>query len=180
MRRKKIKPKNFLTEYFHCIAWAAVGIFILITGQITRFQNFITWAALMIVMWRFMPKKQEFRSNDLEEETRKLRICYLSDLPIRLKNSREILCAHLARHIESTWENGFSTDDAEYLFVNCDRPENVTGISADQVIIDYREPMRTIAKNILQESCVPDSYQMIDDREIGTSDSEMQWRMRRN
>lgn len=174
MRREKIKPKikKFLIEYFHCIAWAAVGIFILLMGRITRFQYFVTWAALMIVMWRYMPNKQEFRENDFKEETRKLKICYLSDLPIRLENSRRILL-YLAEHIESVWENGFSTEDAEYVFINCDKPENTIGILADQVIIDYREPMCTIAENILQESCVPDNYQIIDDRKIGTSDFEM-------
>ena len=106
----------------------------------------------------------------MTEKIRKLKICYLSDLPVRIQNSKRILRAHLARHIQSDCENGFVTDDAEYLFVDCSKLENIAGILADQVIIDYREPMRTIAKNILHESCVPSDYQEIDDREIGTSD----------
>ncbi|MDE7476691.1 MAG: hypothetical protein K2M91_01860 [Lachnospiraceae bacterium] len=106
----------------------------------------------------------------MEKGIRKLRICYLSDLPVRLKNSRRILRV-LAGNIENEFENGFTTNDAEYLFVNCDGSENTTDVLADQVIIDYREPMRTIAENILRESCVPSAYQIIDDRRIGTSDS---------
>ncbi len=108
----------------------------------------------------------------MAEEIRKLKICYLSDLPVRIKNSRRILWMHLARRVEYTYENGFSTDDAEYLFVDCSNVQNVAEISADQVIIDWREPMITIAKDILKESCVPIDYQKIDDREIGTSDYE--------
>lgn len=108
----------------------------------------------------------------MTEEIRKLKICYLSDLPVRIKNTRRILTAHLARRIENTYENGFSTEDAEYLFIDCSNLQNVAEISADQVIIDWREPMITIAENILQESCVPIDYQKIDDREIGTSDFE--------
>lgn len=106
------------------------------------------------------------------EEIGKLRICYLSDSPIRLKNSRRILRV-LAGSIEDEFEKGFVTNDAEYLFVNCDGSESTTDVLADQVIIDYREPMSTIAENILRKSCVPSTYQMIDDRKIGTSDSEI-------
>lgn len=106
----------------------------------------------------------------MEKEIRKLRICYLSDLPVRLKNSRRIIQA-LAGSIENEFENGFATNDAEYLFVNCNGSENTTDVLADQVIIDYREPMATIAESILRESCVPSAYQIIDDRRIGTSDS---------
>ncbi len=35
---------------------------------------------------------------------------------------------------------------------------------------DIREPMRSMAVDILRASCVPEQYQIIDDREIGTSD----------
>ena len=34
------------------------------------------------------------------EEVRKLKICYLTDLSVQIKNSRRILLAHLSRHIE--------------------------------------------------------------------------------
>lgn len=66
--------------------------------------------------------------------------------------------------------NSFSTSNAIYIFVNCCKPERAKEILADQVIIDLREPMRSIAKDILRESCVPESYQIIDDRKIGASD----------
>lgn len=58
------------------------------------------------------------------------------------------------------------TRDSVYIFINCQRPEKAKGFLADQVILDFREPMRSIAREILRESCVPEEYQIIDDRRI--------------
>lgn len=104
------------------------------------------------------------------ERIRKLKIYCLSNIAERLDNSKRILL-HLEKDdIREIKRNSFSTSNAVYVFVNCRNPAKVKGISADQVIIDFREPMRSMAIDILRESCVPEEYQIIDDREIGTSD----------
>lgn len=104
------------------------------------------------------------------DEVRKIKVVYLSDIAKRLKNSRKILLSMERGNIIKENQNSFETSNAVYIFVNCVRPERVKGIIADQVIIDLREPMRSMAKNILRESCVPKRFQVIDDREIGTSE----------
>lgn len=40
------------------------------------------------------------------------------------------------------------------------------GTSADQVILDFVEPNFKVARELLQRSCVPDSDQIIDDRDV--------------
>lgn len=124
------------------------------------------WTKEQIKIWL----KQPFPEN---EEERKISICYLSDIPTRLKNSRRILEAMEACNIVGRSKRGFITENAEYRFIDCRKPEEYMDIYADQVIIDYRDPMREIAKIITANSCVPDSKRIIDDREIGTSDSPM-------
>lgn len=104
------------------------------------------------------------------EEIRKLKIYCLSDIADRLDNTKDILLYMERGNITEINLNSFSTSNAVYVFVNCRKPENVKGILADQVIIDFREPMRSMAKDILRASCVPEQYQIIDDRKIGTSD----------
>lgn len=64
----------------------------------------------------------------------------------------------------------FRTENVEYRFVNCGNPNNYMGLYADQVIIDFRDPMIEIAKIITAKSCVPDEYKIIDDRRMGTTD----------
>lgn len=103
-------------------------------------------------------------------EVRKIKIAYLSDICNRLNNSMKILKGMERGDIIKTNQNSFETSNAVYIFVNCIKPERAQGILADQVIIDFREPMRSIAKNILRTSCVPEQYQIIDDRKIYTSD----------
>ncbi len=103
-------------------------------------------------------------------EERKLKIYCLSDMGKRLDNLKRILL-HLEKDdIREIKHNSFSTSNAIYVFVNCRNPAKAKGILADQVIIDLREPMRSIAAEILRTSCVPEQYQIIDDRKIGTSD----------
>lgn len=105
------------------------------------------------------------------EEIRKLKIYCLSDIAERLDNLKRILL-HLEKDdIREIKHNSFSTSNAVYVFVNCRGPEKVKGFLADQVIIDFREPMCSMAIDILRESCVPEQYQIIDDRKIGTSDT---------
>lgn len=104
------------------------------------------------------------------EDIRKIKIVYLSDIAKRVENTRRILMNMENGNIVDAKRNSFSTSNAVYVFVNCIRPERVQGIRADQIIIDFREPMRSMAKSILRESCVPEQYQIIDDREIGTGD----------
>ena len=104
------------------------------------------------------------------ERIKKLKICCLSDIAERLDNSKRILLYLEKDDIREIKRNSFSTSNTVYIFVNCRRPENVKGILADQAIIDFREPMRSLAIDILRESCVPEQYQIIDDRKIGTSD----------
>ena len=104
------------------------------------------------------------------EEIRKLKIYCLSDIAERLDNTKRILLYLEKDDIREIKRNSFSTSNAVYVFVNCRNPENVKGINADQVIIDFREPMRSMAIDILRESCAPEEYQIIDDRELGTSD----------
>lgn len=122
------------------------------------------WTKEQIVGWL----KQPFVEKEKKE---KISICYLSDLSIRLKNSRMILENMEADHIISKSEKGFTTEDAEYRFIDCRKAEEYMGIYADQAIIDYRDPMRGIAEIITASSCVPDENRIIDDRIIRTSDS---------
>lgn len=104
------------------------------------------------------------------EEIKKLKIYCLSDIANRLDNTKRILL-HLEKDdIREIKRNSFSTSNAVYVFVNCRNPAYLKGILADQVIIDFREPMRSMAVDILRASCVPEQYQIIDDRELGTSD----------
>lgn len=105
------------------------------------------------------------------EEARKLKIACLSDIGRRLENTKRILLNMEKGDISEIKQNSFSTSNAVYVFINCEDPTKAQGALADQVIIDYREPMRSIARNILRMSCVPEEYQVIDDRGIYTSDS---------
>lgn len=104
------------------------------------------------------------------EEIRKLKIYCLSDIARRLENTKRILLYMEKEDVMEIKHNSFSTSNVIYVFVNCRNPAKVKGISADQVIIDFREPMKSMAVDILRESCVPEQYQIIDDRDIGTSD----------
>lgn len=106
-------------------------------------------------------------------EVNKLRICYLSNIPVRLDNSRIILENMENGNIIDRYEKSFITEDAEYRFVDCRYPEEYTGIYADQAIIDYRSPMIEIAERITIRSCVSKKKRIIDDREIRTSDSPL-------
>lgn len=104
------------------------------------------------------------------EEIKKLKIYCLSDIAERLDNTKDILLYMERGNVIERNHNSFSTPNTVYVFVNCRKPENVKGILADRVIIDFREPMRSLAIDILRASCVPEQYQIIDDRKIGTSD----------
>lgn len=99
-----------------------------------------------------------------------LKICYLSDDPRRLKNYRQIL--EEMETEEALYRNHrmFRTENVEYRFVNCGNPDTYMGLYADQVIIDFRNPMIEIARIITAASCVPDEYKIIDDRKIGVLD----------
>lgn len=99
-----------------------------------------------------------------------LKICYLSDDQRRLRNSRRILEDMETESILYRNANVLRTENAEYRFVNCGDSSNYMGLYADQAIIDFRQPMRDIARIITAKSCVPDEYKIIDDRRIGTSD----------
>ncbi len=98
------------------------------------------------------------------------RICYLSDIPVRLENSRVILERMESANIQNRYEKSFVTENSEYRFIDCRYPEEYAGHYADQTIIDYRKPMREIAEILTARSCVPEEYRIIDDREIGTAD----------
>lgn len=110
------------------------------------------------------------------EDQYDLTIVYLSDNPVRIENSKKILMDMGKNNNTIATISGFFTNDAEYIFVDCSNHNNmydVLGdvIKADQVIIDFREPMISIAKKMLKGSCVPEEYQIIDDRKIGTMDT---------
>ena len=107
------------------------------------------------------------------EEVRKINIVCLSDIGQRLDNTRRILLDMERGDIINANRNCIETSNAVYLFINCIKPEKAQGFLADQIIIDFREPMLSMAKNILRESCVPKQYQIIDDRRIDTSDSPL-------
>lgn len=101
------------------------------------------------------------------EEIRKLKIYCLGDIAKRLDNTKRILMDMEKEDIVEVKRNSFSTSNAVYVFVHCGNTENVKGICADQVIIDFREPMRSMAMEMLRASCVPEEFQIIDDRRIG-------------
>ncbi len=100
-----------------------------------------------------------------------IKICYLSDNPIRIKNSKSILQKMELGNGSYVDGNRFQTKTAEYVFIDCRDPEKYAGVYADQAIIDYREPIISIARKITAKSCVPDEYKIIDDRKIGASDT---------
>ncbi len=104
-----------------------------------------------------------------------LKICYLSDNPIRIENAQRILERMESNNVIDRSDNRFRTKDAEYVFIDCRNCNNYIGIYADQAIIDYRDPMRGIAQAITAMSCVPDQYRIIDDREIAASDFKGIW-----
>ena len=118
------------------------------------------WTKEQILEWL----KQPFTG---AEEKRKIRICYMSDIPSRIRNSRIILERMEAEHIMMKHENGFTTGNAEYRFIDCRHPEEYIGFYADQAIIDFRKPMREIAEMLTASSCVSKN-RIIDDRCIGT------------
>lgn len=129
------------------------------------YQKYLRWKDEMY--WR--------RECMLMEEQYYLKIVYLSDNPVRIENSKKILMYMEKDNNIMASLLGFYTNDAEYIFVDCSNPyanydEWGNEIKADQAIIDFREPMRGIAKNMLRDSCVPEKYQIIDDRKIGTMD----------
>lgn len=101
------------------------------------------------------------------EEEKKLTICCLSDSARRLDTMKRVLLELEGGKVICILPNQLLVTDAKYIFINCIRPENAKGMDADQVIIDFREPMRSIANEILRMSCVPEQYQIIDDRELG-------------
>ena len=107
------------------------------------------------------------------EDVRKIKIAYLSDIGNRLDNTSSILLDMERGDIINANRNSFETSNAVYVFINCIKPERAQGFLADQIIIDFREPMLSMAKSILRESCVPEQYQIIDDRKIFTSDSPL-------
>lgn len=99
-----------------------------------------------------------------------LKICYLSDNPRRLINSRRVLEEMETEKVLYSNSRLFRTRNAEYRFVNCENPNSYMGIYADQVIIDYKQSIIGIAKIITAKSCVPEKYKIIDDRNIGVYD----------
>ncbi len=99
-----------------------------------------------------------------------LKICYLSDNERRIMNSRRILAEMETENILYENKRVFRTENMEYRFVNCGNEDNYMGLYADQVIIDFRNPMIEIARIITAASCVPDEYKIIDDRKMGVTD----------
>lgn len=73
VKKKKITSrlikflKKLFTEHLNCTVWAALGIYILVSGKTGRTQYFITWALLIIVMWRYMPDKKRPDITDVVE-----------------------------------------------------------------------------------------------------------------
>lgn len=100
-----------------------------------------------------------------------LKICYLTDIPDRMKNSRMILQNSMAGEIIEVTDRGFVTESAEYIFADCRKPESYLGLKADQAIIDWRDPMRGIAESITAKSRLSQKERIVDDRSIGTSDT---------
>lgn len=100
-----------------------------------------------------------------------LKICYLTDIPDRMKNFRMILQNGMEGKIIEVTNRGFVTESAEYIFADCSEPESYLGLKADQAIIDWREPVRGIAESITAKSRLPQNERIIDDRSIGTSDT---------
>lgn len=100
-----------------------------------------------------------------------LKICYLTGIPNRMKNSRMILQNSMAGEIIEVTDRGFVTESAEYIFADCREPGSYLGLKADRAIIDWRDPMIGIAKSITAKSRLPKKERLMDDRIIGTSDT---------
>jgi hypothetical protein len=58
------------------------------------------------------------------------------------------------------------TGDAIYRVISTEMPEKWQGNRADQVIVDMLGENYRIARQMLFSSCVPEEYQIIDDRDI--------------
>lgn len=108
---------------------------------------------------------------------RPLTIVYLSDKPQRIENAKFIIrnmfksnAICCKKDINSRSFDSIKTATEVYRFIDLsDKLKNYDfqNLKADQVIVDYRQPMLDIAKKLLKDSCVPEQFQIIDDRDLG-------------
>lgn len=101
----------------------------------------------------------------------KFYICYLSDIQTRILNARDYFLEKYKGKIVKVTDSGFETENLIFKFVDCKDDINYLGLRADKAIIDYRDPMRGIAKIITAASRYPENTRIADDRSYGISDS---------
>ena len=52
------KLKEIFEEHYNCLPWFVCGLIELIQGDITRFEFFCIWMALLILIWFRIPVKE--------------------------------------------------------------------------------------------------------------------------
>ena len=67
-------------------------------------------------------------------------------------------------------DGGFETKNLIFKFVDCKDDINYLGLRADKAIIDFRDPMRGIAKIITAASRYPENARITNDRSYGIVD----------
>lgn len=98
-------------------------------------------------------------------------ICYLSDIQTRILNAKDYFMGEYKERIVKVTDAGFETENIIFKFVDCKDDINYLGLRADKAIIDFREPMRSIAKIITAASRYPENARITDDRKYGIADS---------
>lgn len=98
-------------------------------------------------------------------------VCYLSDIQTRILNARDYFMEEYKGKIIKVTDGGFETENLIFKFVDCKDDINYLGLRADKAIIDFRDPMRGIAKIITAASRYPENARITDDRRYGITDS---------
>lgn len=107
--------------------------------------------------------------SEQKHENTKLRVCYLSDDPERIKKAKSIMDGLTRRRKTSCCTNGFATDKAEYIFVRYSEHTAAQLMALgqiDQVIIDRLGPIPSLAESMTTRSRLPIDRQIFDDRSL--------------
>lgn len=108
--------------------------------------------------------------SEVKQAPVKFYICYLSDIQTRILNARDYFLKKYKGKIVKMTDSGFETENLIFKFIDCKDDMNYFGLRADKAIIDYRDPMRSIAKIITATSRYPEDARITDDRSYGIMD----------
>lgn len=108
--------------------------------------------------------------SEIKRTPDKFCICYLSDIQTRILNAKDYFMGEYQGRIVKVTDGGFETKNLIFKFVDCKDDINYLGLRADKAIIDFRDPMRGIAKIITAASRYPENARITDDRSYGIVD----------